>query len=278
VPPLAIGKVPVTPVDKGKPVALVNVAEEGVPKAGVTKVGLVAKTKSPEPVSSVTAEAKLALEGVAKKVATFVPRPETPVAIGRPVAFVKVPLDGVPNAGVTSVGLVANTKEPVPVSSVTADARLADDGVAKNVATSVPKPLTPVEIGRPVAFVNVTLAGVPSVGVTSVGEVDRTVLPVPVEVVTPVPPFATGKAVPDNAIASVPAVVIGEPVTDKNDGTVAATEVTLPDAPALLASNFTTPELFFRYNFSSAVLTANSAPLVLSRFAARGTANAVELA
>ena len=47
--------------------------------------------------------------------------------------FVKVPLDGVPRAGVTNVGLVANTKEPEPVSSVTAAAKLAEDGVPKNV-------------------------------------------------------------------------------------------------------------------------------------------------
>jgi hypothetical protein len=204
--------------------------------------------------------------------------PVVPVERGKPVALVNVTLAGVPSVGVTNVGELANTKAPVPVSSVTAEARLADDGVAKKVATPAPNPLTPVEIGRPVAFVNVTLAGVPSVGVTSVGEVDKTVLPVPVEVVTPVPPFATGKAVPEYAIASVPAVVIGEPVTDKNDGTVAATEDTVPIAPAELASTFTTPALFFKYNFSSAVLTANSAPLVLSRFAARGTADAVELA
>ena len=33
VPPFAIGNVPVTPVVKGKPVALVNVPDDGVPKA-----------------------------------------------------------------------------------------------------------------------------------------------------------------------------------------------------------------------------------------------------
>ena len=50
VPPLAIPKVPVTPVDKGKPVALVNVADVGVPKTGVTNVGLVVSaTVVPEP-------------------------------------------------------------------------------------------------------------------------------------------------------------------------------------------------------------------------------------
>ena len=75
VPPFAIGKVPVTPVVKGNPVALVNVPLEGVPRAGVTNVGDVANTKAPLPVSSVTAAAKFALVGVAKKVATPVPKP-----------------------------------------------------------------------------------------------------------------------------------------------------------------------------------------------------------
>lgn len=43
---------PDTPVDIGKPVQFVSVPEDGVPKAGVTKVGDVAKTRFPEPVSS----------------------------------------------------------------------------------------------------------------------------------------------------------------------------------------------------------------------------------
>jgi hypothetical protein len=61
-----------------------------------------------------------------------------------------------------NVGNVAKTKEPEPVSSVTADAKLALVGVARNVATPVPKPLTPVDIGSPVAFVSVAEAGVPN--------------------------------------------------------------------------------------------------------------------
>jgi hypothetical protein len=175
------------------PVMFVPTKADGVPKAGVTRVGEVANTKEPVPVSSVTAEIRFALEGVARKVATFVPRPETPVLIGKPVALVKTPLAGVPRAGVTKVGLLANTRAPDPVSSDTAEARLADDGVPKKVAIPVPKPLTPVEIGNPVAFVKVPEAGVPNAGVTSVGEFDNTTLPVPVEVVTPVPPLATGR-------------------------------------------------------------------------------------
>jgi hypothetical protein len=53
VPPLATGKVPVTPVVKGSPVQEVKVPEAGVPKAGVTRVGEVARTKAPEPVEVV---------------------------------------------------------------------------------------------------------------------------------------------------------------------------------------------------------------------------------
>ena len=48
---MAIGSVPVTPVDSGKPVAFVSVALEGVPKSGVTNVGDVAKANTvPDPV------------------------------------------------------------------------------------------------------------------------------------------------------------------------------------------------------------------------------------
>ena len=79
-------------------VQLDSVPLVGVPSNGVTKVGDVANTKAPVPVSSVTAAARLLLEGVAKKVATLDPNPETPVEMGNPVALVKVPLDGVPSA------------------------------------------------------------------------------------------------------------------------------------------------------------------------------------
>ena len=43
--------------------------------------------------------------------------------------------------GVVSVGDVPKTKVPLPFSSTTAAARLAEVGVAKNVATPVPKPV-----------------------------------------------------------------------------------------------------------------------------------------
>ena len=48
-------------------------------------------------------------------------------------------------------------------------------------------------------------------------------------VVCPVPPLAMGKAVPESVTPKVPEPVIGDPETDKNEGTVMATEVTVPE-------------------------------------------------
>jgi hypothetical protein len=138
----------------------------GVTRFALVIVGAVANTKEPVPVSSVTAVRKLALEGVARNVATPVARPDTPVEIGSPVALVRVPEVGVPRIGVTKVGLVANTKAPVPVSSVTAEIRFALEGVARNVATPEPKPEIPVDTGSPVALVKTPADGVPRFGVT----------------------------------------------------------------------------------------------------------------
>jgi hypothetical protein len=54
----------------------------------------------------------------------------------------------------------------------------------------------------PVRFVTTPLEGVPKAGVTSVGLLDSTTDPEPVEVVTPVPPLATGRT-PVKLAASV---------------------------------------------------------------------------
>ena len=64
-------------------------------------------------------------------------------------------------------------------------------------------PVTPVVRGKPVRLVATPDVGVPSIGVTNVGLVDNTLLPEPVEVVTPVPPAATG---------NVPAAKVEAPV------------------------------------------------------------------
>jgi hypothetical protein len=114
---------------EGIVVPLIDVAV-ATPNTGVTRVGLVASTTEPVPVSSVRAAARFALDGVPRNVATPVPSavipvpplatgrvPVTPVVKGKPVAFVSTPDAGVPSTGVTKVGDVANTKEPVPVSS-----------------------------------------------------------------------------------------------------------------------------------------------------------------
>ena len=61
----------------------------------------------------------------------------------------------------------------------------------------------------------------------------RTWFTVPM-VVRPVPPDVIGSAVPDKDIASVPADVIGEFAIDKNEGTVAPTDVTVPPNPGLI--------------------------------------------
>jgi len=102
------------------------------------------------------------------------------------------------NVGVVSVGLVDKTTLPVPVEVVTpvppeATARVADKPAAVPVVFWF-------SVGN-VQLVNVPDEGVPNAGVTSVGLVDKTTLPVPVEVVTPVPPDATAR------VADKPAAV-----------------------------------------------------------------------
>jgi hypothetical protein len=116
---------------------LVRIPELGVPRAGVIRVGEVAKTKAPLPVSSVTAAARLEDDGVAKKVATFVPKPETPVLIGRPVALVRVAEDGVPSAGVTRVGDVERTLLPDPVLLTETTFLLASSASAVDAVSAV---------------------------------------------------------------------------------------------------------------------------------------------
>jgi hypothetical protein len=98
--PPAVLKAPVVEEEESVVSVPTNVGRVTVP----VKVGDAAKTKAPLPVSSVIAELRLALEGVARKVAMPEPRPETPVEMGRPVQLVKVPEVGVPRTGAVSVG------------------------------------------------------------------------------------------------------------------------------------------------------------------------------
>jgi hypothetical protein len=80
-----------------------------------------------------------------------------PVVFWLNVGQVNVPVEklpdvGVPSNGVTKLGLVANTKAPLPVSSVTAAAKFALEGVASQVATPVPKPVIDPTAGVIVVF------------------------------------------------------------------------------------------------------------------------------
>ena len=119
------------------------------------------------------------------------PMLSVPVPDAHVLPFHDVPV-ATPRTGVTSVGDVAKTSEPEPVSSVIADARFAEDGVARRVATPVPKPEMPVDTGNPVAFVSVAEVGVPSNGVTRVGDVLSTMFPVPVTAFDSVtPPYVS---------------------------------------------------------------------------------------
>jgi hypothetical protein len=84
-PPFATGSVPVTPVVRGNPVALVRLMADGVPRAGVTRVGDVLSTLDPVPVEVVTPVPPFATGSV----------PVTPVVRGNPVALVSVHAGGV---------------------------------------------------------------------------------------------------------------------------------------------------------------------------------------
>ena len=55
-------------------------------------------------------------------------------------------------------------------------------------------PVGKAALGNAVALVNTKADGVPNAGVINVGLVDNTLLPEPVEVVTPVPPDVTARA------------------------------------------------------------------------------------
>jgi hypothetical protein len=113
---------------------------------------------------------------------------------------------GLEIAGVVSEGLVDKTTLPEPVELVTpvppeATAKVADNPAAVPVVFWF-------KVGN-VQFVRVPEDGVPSAGVVNVGLLsvgleDKTTLPEPVDVVTPVPPDATARVL-DNP-AAVPVV------------------------------------------------------------------------
>jgi hypothetical protein len=91
------------------------------------------------------------------------PPPLEPIA---PVMETLTPV-ATPRYGATRVGAFANTKAPVPVSSVTAARRFALLGVARNVLIAAVLPDRE-DTGYPVQFVSVPLVGVPRAQLESV--------------------------------------------------------------------------------------------------------------
>ena len=146
-------------------------------------------------------------------------------AVAVPVMFVPTNADGVPSAGVTKVGDVANTAEPVPVSSVNAVAKFAEVNEPRDAAFPTVTLLAVKAVAVPVMFVPTNADGVPSAGVTNVGLFDNTTFVVPVEEVTPVPPLATAR-VPARVTAPVVVVDGVNPVVPaENEETAAAAAV-----------------------------------------------------
>lgn len=124
---------PVSPL-AGYPVQLVNVPEVGVPNKGVVKVGDVAKTSAPVPVSSVIAVRRLADVGDANHAATPVPNP-----VIDPTAGVMVTLEAA-----VSCPSVLTAKNPTCVAEPYVAAATPVTAIASvTVEDSAPPPVRP---------------------------------------------------------------------------------------------------------------------------------------
>lgn len=154
VPPLATGRTPVIP-PAGMPVQFVRTPDAGVPSAGVTKVGDIASTALPEPVTAM---------------------PCITVAL---VHCAICPLTGVP--------VLETLPPPDGVAHVPSPRQNVDPLAAVPLSKFVTGklPVTPVVNGRPVALVSVAADGVPMSGVVSAGDVVMATLPVPLIAYSP---------------------------------------------------------------------------------------------
>jgi hypothetical protein len=103
---------------------------------------------------------------VAAPILTAVAAPKALIVVAVVFSNANV-VDGVVTL-VVKAGDVPNTSEPLPVSSETTVIKLAEVGVAKNVATPVPSPLIPVLTGKPVTLDITPDIGVPNAGATKV--------------------------------------------------------------------------------------------------------------
>jgi hypothetical protein len=185
VPPLATGRVPVTPVVSGNPVRLVATPLVGVPSKGVIKVGLVANATSPEPVSSVNAVRNWAEVNDPKEAAlpTDVTIPVRLALVITVVAFPALVTPPVKLALVTTVvAFPTEVTPPVKLALVTTVAALPTDVTPPVKLALVVTLLAVKAVAVPVIFVPTRADGVPRAGVTRVGLVTLTKLPDPVPV------------------------------------------------------------------------------------------------
>ena len=174
--------------------------------------------------------------------------PVTPVVKGSPVRLVAVPDEGVPSAPpltkfplavpVSAAVIVPAEKSPEASRATIALAVFADAAVVAELLTfkAVAMVASLVSTIAAAAFISALTIAPAVIDVAFPTEVIgpvRLAFIVAVPVAFPVPPLATGNAVPEYVIANVPEVVIGEPETLKMLGTVAATLVTDP-LPLLL--------------------------------------------
>jgi hypothetical protein len=135
-------------------------------------VGLAENTADPLPVSFVRADANCA-EVNDPRTAAFPTEVTCPVRLALVVTLPAVKPEAVP------VIFVPIKADGVPASPLKVkNAPALPTFTARAVATLVPRPDTPVLIGKPVAFVSVADAGVPNTGATRVNAEPSVVAPV----------------------------------------------------------------------------------------------------
>ena len=165
--------------------------------------------------------------------------------IGEPVIVRNAGTDAATDVTVPVVGVCQTRDVPfevrtwftVPTSVRPVPPEVVGSAVPERVIARVPEEV----IGDPAIVrndgtdaatdVTVPVPGVAGVCQDSVVPLEVRTVPAPPGINSPVPPFAIGRAVPERVIANVPAEVIGEPVIVRNEGTDAATDVTVPPPP-----------------------------------------------
>jgi hypothetical protein len=159
--------------------------------------------------------------------------PVPPLATARAVPSVIEVADAAPKTGVTNVGDVDSTFEPVPVLAT--EIKFLEESVAKALDAVKPDNCKLVPVATP------------KTGVTNVGDVDSTFEPEPVLVVTPVPPLVTANDVPSvrlvaDAAPKIGVTNVGEVASTLFPVPVLATEIKFFDASVAKALDAVKPD------------------------------------